>query len=139
MKRLSFVHMVVILLTVITLASCGMTQPIYEEGYERQPSRRVYADPYYGNRTVLVRDPYTGQVYEAVPVSPSYGYGYPDAYPDSRYYGNGSNRGYSRDYSRNSQPVYQNRGTNSESSNGNNGRQGSEKIDKAKDIINGKN
>ena len=137
MKRFSLVQMVVILIAVITLASCGMTQPIYEDGYERQPSRRVYADPYYGNQTVLVRDPYTGQYYEVVPVNPygGYGYGYPNTYPNSRYYGNNYGRGYSRGYSRNNPPVNQNRGSNS----GSTSNKGSEKIDRAKDIINGKN
>ena len=80
MKRFSFVHMLVMLVVVITLASCGMTQPIYEDGYERPSARRVYSDPYYGGQTVLVRDPYTGQIYEAillkVPLGKFYNFGF---------------------------------------------------------------
>ena len=140
MKRFSFVHMLVMLVVVITLASCGMTQPIYEDGYERPSARRVYSDPYYGGQTVLVRDPYTGQIYEAIPTSP-YGYGY--EYPNGGYYPNGrsygrSSRGYSRGYSRNTAPVYRDRGSNNNNGSSNSS-QGSKKIDRAKDIINGKN
>ena len=127
MKRFSFVQMVVILGLVVTIASCGMTQPMYDDYSERRPGREVYLDPYYGNAPVIVRDRY-GRYYEVAP----YG-AYPD-YGRSRYYGRGHN----------SRPVYNNppRNQNNNPPRGGNtnpqpNKKGSEKIDRAKDIING--
>ena len=80
------------LVLVVILASCGLTQPGYGEGYSDRPvrTRQIYSDPYYGNATTIVRDPYTGRYYEVTPVGP-YGYDTYSApygtYGNSRYYG----------------------------------------------------
>ena len=138
MKRFNFVHVLSMLVLVVILASCGFTQPGYgDEGYSDRPvrGRQVYADPYYGN-TTIVRDPYTGRYYEVTPVSPNgydtYGSRY-GTYEDNRYYGRGNNRGgYSNNVPRRSQsstqPQQQHRGTSET-------RSSSETINKAKDII----
>ena len=140
MKRFSFIQLLVILFAAVTLVSCGMSQPLYEDEYDRPMSRRqVYADPYfYGNAPMLVRDPYSGRYYEVVPVGPgAYGspYGYGAGYGYGRangnygrggYYNGGSNTG------RNT-PVRRNDGGEKPSSGGS-----SEKIQRAKDVINGK-
>ena len=131
MKKFNFLSLLVGLVIIVTLASCGMTQPGY--GDEQYPDRTVrnrsiYSDPYYG-RTQIVRDPYTGRYYEVTPVSP---YGY-DAYSspygsygNSRYYGRGSSRGYSNNSPRRSQTTTQTQ----QQPRGN-----SETINRAKNII----
>lgn len=116
MKRFNFVQIAVVLVLVVTLASCGLTQPGYGDDYSDRPvrSRQIYSDPYYSNGPVIVRDPYTGRYYEVTPVAP-YGYdpyGYPGTYGNTRYYG--SNRGARVSYPRRTQPVQtqeQNRGS----------------------------
>ena len=132
MKRFNFVHVLSMLVLVVILASCGFTQPGYGEDYSDRPvrSRQIYSDPYYGNATTIVRDPYTGRYYEVTPVGP---YGY-DTYSapygtyggNSRYYGRGNSRGYSSNSPRRTQtttqPQQQQRGN-------------SETINKAKNII----
>jgi len=133
MKRFNFVHVLSMLVLVVILASCGFTQPGYGEDYSDRPvrSRQIYSDPYYGNATTIVRDPYTGRYYEVTPVGP---YGY-DTYSapystygghNTRYYGRGNSRGYSNNTPRRSQtttqPQQQQRGS-------------SETINKAKNII----
>jgi hypothetical protein len=130
--------MVVILVLMVTIASCGLTQPMYDDYAERRPvGREVYLDPYYGNAPMIVRDPYTGRYYEVAPVGP-YG-SYSGARP---YYGNRGSRYYGRSHNR--APVYNNPPRNQNNNTprgGNNNPQpnnrGSEKIDRAKDIING--
>ena len=102
MKRFKFIHLLTMLVVIVTLASCGFTQPGYgEEEYSGRPvrSRSVYVDPYYSNAPVIVRDPYTGRYYEVTPVSP-YGYDpyYGTTYPSyGRTYGG---RSYSNNYPR---------------------------------------
>src|SRR5215213_1292885 len=95
MKKINFVQLLVGLVLVITLASCGMTQPGYgDEQYPERTvrSRSIYSDPYYGG-TQIVRDPYTGQYYEVTPVAPYGTYGYPyDTYGRNPYYGRSSGR-----------------------------------------------
>lgn len=137
MKRFSFVQMVVILVLVVTIASCGMTQPMYDDYSERRPAgREVYLDPYYGNAPMIVRDPYTGRYYEVAPVGPygAYSGSYPYYGNRSRYYGRGHGRG----------PVYNNTPRNNQNNNTPRGgtnqqpsRRTTENIDKARDIING--
>ena len=127
--------MVVILGLVVTVASCGMTQPMYDDYSERRPvGREVYVDPYYGNAPRIVRDPYTGRYYEGSPVSPGYYGNYP--YENrGRYY----NRNYNRGSVRNNYPS-RNQNNNTPrggSTNPQPNNRGSEKIDRAKDIING--
>lgn len=124
--------MVVILGLVVTIASCGMTQPMYDDYSERRPGREVYLDSYYGNAPVIVRDRY-GRYYEVAPYD-AYSGAYPYYGNRSRYYGRGHSRG----------PVYHNPPRNQNNNpprRGNTSPQpnnrGSEKIDKAKDIING--
>jgi hypothetical protein len=103
MKKFNIPFLLVGLVLIVTLASCGMTQPGY--GDEQYPdrtirSRSIYSDPYYGG-TQIVRDPYTGQYYEVTPVGPSYsydpyGYGYPSStYGRNPYYGRSSGGRYS--------------------------------------------
>lgn len=131
MKRFNFVHILSMLVLVVILASCGITQPGYGEDYSDRPvrSRQVYSDPYYGNATTIVRDPYTGRYYEVTPVSP---YGYDvyaspyGSYGNSRYYGRGSSRGYSNNSPRRSQTTTQTQ----QQPRGN-----SETINRAKNII----
>ena len=108
------------LVLVITIASCGLTQPGYgEEQYPDRTvrSRQIYSDPYYNSGTTIVRDPYTGRYYEVTPVSP---YGYDpylspySTYGNNRYYGRSTSRGYTTNYPRRTQPVQtqeQNRGS----------------------------
>lgn len=127
------------LVLIVTLASCGMTQPGY--GDEQYPdrtirSRSIYSDPYYGG-TRLVRDPYTGQYYEVTPVGPGYGYdpygyGYPSgSYGRNPYYGRSgrTTTSYPRRYPSSSgstqQPQQQQKNS------------GSPTTQKAKDIIKG--
>ena len=133
MKRFNFVHVLSMLVLVVILASFGFKQPGYGEYYYDRPvrSRQIYSDPYYGNATTIVRDPYTGRYYEITPVGP-YGYDTYSSYPygtyggNSRYYGRGNNRGYSNNSPRRTQtttqPQQQQRGS-------------SETINKAKSII----
>lgn len=127
MKRFNFVHVLSMLVLVVILASCGFTQPGYGEDYSDRPvrSRQIYSDPYYGNATTIVRDPYTGRYYEVTPVGP-YGYDTYSSYSgNNRYYGRGNNRGYSNNSPRRSQTTtqpQQQRGS-------------SETINKAKSII----
>ena len=136
MKKFNFLSLLLGLVVIVTLASCGMTQPGY--GDEQYPdrtvrSRSIYSDPYYGG-TQIVRDPYTGQYYEVTPVSPSYGYdpygyGYPSStYGRNPYYGRSSrtNSGYPRRYSSGSTQQQQ---TTQQQNNG------SPTTQKAKDII----
>ena len=132
MKRFNFVHVLSMLVLVVILASCGFTQPGYGEDYSDRPvrSRQIYSDPYYGNATTIVRDPYTGRYYEVTPVGPygydTYSYPYGTYGGNSRYYGRGNNRGYSNNSPRRTQtttqPQQQQRGS-------------SETINKAKSII----
>jgi hypothetical protein len=125
MKRFKILSLLTLLVLVVTLASCGMTQPGYGDEYPDRPmrSRSVYTDPYYGNAPTIIRDPYTGQYYEVTPVNP-YGYGYPGAYPydvygNNHYYGRG---GYNN-YPRRSQSAPQQQ------------QKSSETINRAKDMI----
>lgn len=133
MKKFNFLSLLVALVVIVTLASCGMTQPGY--GDEQYPdrtvrSRSVYSDPYYGS-TRIVRDPYTGQYYEVTPVSPSYGYdpygyGYPSSsYGRNPYYGRGG-----RSYGTSAPRRYSSSESTQQSS-------GSTTTQKAKDIIRG--
>jgi hypothetical protein len=150
MKNFSLIQVIGFLGLVMTIVSCGFSQPIYEDGeYSgRRSSTRIYDDPYYNNsRTTIVRDPYTGQYYEVTPVGPGVGYGavnaypYGGAYPSRRsvYPSRGNN---SRTYNRGGN-VY-NRNTNSApvrsqpqqpSNNSSNG--GSSKINEARERMNG--
>lgn len=135
MKQLSFVQMVVMLVLVVTFASCGFSQPLYEDndyGDRRVMRRDVYTDPYYGNTTRIVRDPYTGQLYEVTPVSPYGGY-YPGAssYPYGTYGG--------RNYGRTNRGSYGSSAPQRTLPQPQQPRQqSSEKIERARDIINGK-
>ncbi len=153
MKNFSLFQMVGLLTMVITIASCGFTQPVYDEDYSDRGTmrRQVYDDPYYNNnRTTVVRDPYTGQYYEVRPVGSDvyypgasvYGNGYPSrraAYPsrNSRVYSDRNN-------SRNSNNNTYNRNTNTSTQNTRPQEQapasnsGSRKIDEARDVINGR-
>ena len=133
MKRFNFVHVLSMLVLVVIFASCGFTQPGYGEDYSDRPvrSRQIYSDPYYGNATTIVRDPYTGRYYEVTPVGP-YGYDtysapYGSTYGNSRYYGRGNSRGYSNNSPRRSQTVTQPQQQQQRGS--------SETINKAKNII----
>ena len=134
MKRFNFVHVLSMLVLVVILASCGFTQPGYGEDYPDRPvrNRQIYSDPYYGNATTIVRDPYTGRYYEVTPVSP-YGYDTYSApygtYGNSRYYGRGNNRGYSNNSPRRSQTTTQTQEQPPQP------RENSETINKAKNII----
>ena len=131
MKKINFVHILTMLVLVVVLASCGLTQPGYGDDYSDRTvrSRQVYADPYYSNAPSIVRDPYTGRYYEVTPVSP---YGYDTysspygTYGNSRYYGRSSGRRYSNNYPRRSQSTQ----PQQQQSRGN-----SETINKAKSII----
>jgi hypothetical protein len=132
MKNFNFVQILGMLVLVVTLASCGLTQPGY--GDNEYPdrtvrSRQIYSDPYYNSGTTIVRDPYTGRYYEVTPVAP---YGYDpylspySTYGNTRYYGRSTSRGYSSGAPRRAQQTetqQQNRG--------------SETTKKAKDIIRG--
>ena len=136
MKKINFVQLLVGLVLLVTLASCGLTQPGY--GDEEYPdrtvrSRSVYGDPYYGG-TRIVRDPYTGQYYEVRPVAP-YGYdayGYPydtyGTYGRNPYYGRSGR--YSTNYPRKTQSSGSTQQQQQQSS-------GSQTTQKAKDIIRG--
>lgn len=133
MKKFNLLSLLVGLVLIVTLASCGMTQPGY--GDEQYPdrtvrSRSIYSDPYYG-RTQIVRDPYTGQYYEVTPVGPSYGYDpYGYGYPSSTY-------GRSPYYGRNSRTTTSSPRRYSSPSSGSTQQQnnGSPTTQKAKDII----
>ncbi len=132
MKRFNFVHLLPMIVLVVILASCGLTQPGYGDDYSERPvrSRQVYSDPYYNNGPTIVRDPYTGRYYEVIPVSP---YGYDpygsrySTYGDNRNYGRGNTRGgYSNNVPRRNQSSAQPQQPQ---------KQSSETIDKAKNII----
>ena len=95
MKRFHFLQTALIAVLMVVAASCTSIREASEGDYENAPARRqVFADPYYGNRNVIVleRDPFTGQYYQVSPFgsfSDSYygfGYGYPY---NSRYYNRG--------------------------------------------------
>lgn len=137
---------------VVTLVSCGFTQPIYEDGeYSgRRSSSRIYDDPYYTNnsRTTIVRDPYTGQYYEVTPVGPGGNYSGANAYPygnayPSRRSGYSSRNSNDRSYSRGSSTSNRNttsntparRETQQPSNNTNNS--SSKKISEAREKMNG--
>lgn len=132
MGKINFLQVAAMLVLVVTLASCGLTQPGYgDEGYSDRPvrSRSIYSDPYYSNAPTIVRDPYTGRYYEVTPVSP-YGYSYDPYYSNnSRYPRRSTSRssGYSTNYPRRTQSSEQTQTQN----------RGSETINKAKDIIRG--
>jgi hypothetical protein len=150
MKNFSLLQIAGLLSVVIAVASCGFTQPIYDEDYADRGSRRqIYNDPYYGNnnRTTIVRDPYTGQYYEVTPVGPNtyypgaaYGYGYPTGrtvYSQRNQRSGNGDRTYrnsnSNTYNRNSTGASQDsRPQQQPASNS-----GSRKIDDTKSIING--
>ena len=135
MKSFNFLSFSAILVLVVTLASCGLTQPGYgDEEYSDRPvrSRQIYSDPYYSNSRI-VRDPYTGQYYEVTPVSP-YGYetyGYPaGSYGNNRNYGRRSSGGYSTNYPSRTQSTQQSNTTQEQN-------RGSGTTNKAKSIIRG--
>ncbi|HVG16429.1 MAG TPA: hypothetical protein VM935_15765 [Chitinophagaceae bacterium] len=156
MKNFSLIQMIGFLSLVVTMVSCGFSQPLYEDGQysDRRSSTRIYDDPYYNNnsRTTIVRDPYTGQYYEVTPVGPGanypgvYGNGYParrGVYSDRTYNNRTYNRGNST-YNRGNSTY--NRNTNSAPvrsqpqqpapSNGS-GNGGSSKINEARERMNG--
>ena len=130
MKKFNFLSLLAGLVVIVTLASCGMTQPGY--GDEQYPdrtvrSRSIYSDPYYSG-TQIVRDPYTGRYYEVTPISPGYDtYGYP--YGSYGTYGSNPYYGRSGRYSTN----YPSRTQSSRSTQQQNN--GSTTTQKAKDII----
>jgi hypothetical protein len=136
MKKINIPLLLVGLVLIVTLASCGMTQPGY--GDEQYPdrtirSRSIYNDSYYGG-TRIVRDPYTGQYYEVTPVGPAYGYDpYGYGYPSSTY---GRNPYYGRNTRTTTNPPrrHSSSGSTQQQSNG-----GSTTTQKAKDIIRGNN
>ena len=143
MKKFNIPFLFVGLVLIVTLASCGMTQPGY--GDEQYPdrtirSRSIYSDPYYGS-TQIVRDPYTGQYYEVRPVAPygAYGtYGYPyDTYGRDPYYGRSGGRTSGR-YSTNS-PRRTPTTTTTQPPRQQQQNSGSPTTQKAKDIIRGNN
>lgn len=131
MKRFNFVHLLTMIVLIVILASCGLTQPGYGDDYSERPvrGRQVYSDPYYSNAPTIVRDPYTGRYYEVIPVSP---YGFDpygarfNTYGDYRNYGRGNTRGGYNNVPRRNQSSAQPQQPQ---------KQSSETIDKAKNII----
>lgn len=71
MKQLSFLHVGLLVVLMVTMVSCGLPKEITSEYYEEVPARRniYYGDPYYSglNTIILERDPFTGRYYQVGP------------------------------------------------------------------------
>ena len=125
MKYPNFLSVALIAVLMVVAVGCTTMQGAQGE-YEERPTagrRVIIDDPYYGSTTYLVRDPYTGMLYEVRP----YGYS-----PYSSYYGSNSRYYNDRYYNRrSSQPSRR-------SSDGSNS-QPSENAQKSKGSVLGKN
>jgi hypothetical protein len=110
MKYPNFLSVALIAVLMVVAVGCTTLQGAGGE-YEERPTagrRVIIDDPYYSNSTYLVRDPYTGMLYEVRPYGYSpYGnyYGSNSRYYNDRYYNNRySRQGRSSSNSGNSQP-----------------------------------
>jgi len=125
MKYPNFLSVALIAVLMVVAVGCTTMQGAQGE-YEERPTagrRVIIDDPYYSSTTYLVRDPYTGMLYEVRP------YGYT---PYGSYYGTNSryyNDRYDNRYSRQGRTP----------SGSNSSRESSENVKKSKSSVLGKN